>query len=603
MKKFIILFLFPLSIFAQIKREKSDFQYYNYEERNPYIADISLLDSQVNQYRVIFTGENHQYVHNNIDVKLEMIKYLHKTAGVKNLIIELGFVRGYLLDGYINKDSSLFNLLESNTSESYLSFYKALRAFNQTLPDSLKIHVHGIDVERFPDDAPILMANILNKKTGNTPESISFISECIRSYGTYFKKRKSIEDEEEEYSIYGSNSFYNNKTIDSIINEYDSKKTDFKTFLGTDFQLFDMSMQSLKEYRKYLGYANMPHQYVYRENYMFNNLKKLLENNPKEKYYGQFGRCHISQTELNEECNWWAFSSLAKKTKERLPEIKVLSMAIFYNTFEGDTYFGNDSTNEEVEKYKIAFDEEPYRLHKIVSTDSLLTKHYQYIIFSKNAKKSLYNDYELDEDFSYDNDKKFIDYSYGFNSFNFNQLNTDLFGSNLFNNTFNSHNFDITTFSSMRFYSKLSFNFFNSQRVKFNQMTFDLKGSAFSFSLGYSLISKKNLLFGTFLNFGHQQLNLNVNDDSLTPMNRLNGFGSTKVIYRYKNPMLYVGAGAELRIVFLKYLSIFGRAEYNFDFSRKHWHQQLENKFKYQTDNSKTSLSSFIYSFGLGIKI
>ena len=54
---------------------------------------------------------------------------------------------------------------------------------------------------------------------------------------------------------------------------------------------------------------------------IYDNLSNLILNNPNKKYYGQFGRCHTSQTELNFECNWYAFNSTAKRLNEGVAKI------------------------------------------------------------------------------------------------------------------------------------------------------------------------------------------------------------------------------------------------------------------------------------------
>ncbi|MFM6984948.1 MAG: hypothetical protein ACKOXF_12495 [Chitinophagaceae bacterium] len=72
------------------------------------IAQLNQLDSVDKSVRVFLGGENHNYWSENNLIELKMIKHLHKTRGVRNLVIELGYARGYLLDRYINDDSTYY---------------------------------------------------------------------------------------------------------------------------------------------------------------------------------------------------------------------------------------------------------------------------------------------------------------------------------------------------------------------------------------------------------------------------------------------------------------------------------------------------------------
>lgn len=610
MKLILIALLMPLCLFSQGKKKKSqsysieDYDVETIEKLKP-IADISLLDSVLKDYRIFVTGENHTYISDNINMKMEMIKYLKSKAGVKNLIIELGFSRGYLINTYINSDTTFLNLLSNTTNEKYLDFYKLLRTYNQTLPENERISVHGIDVERFPEDAPVLMSHILLKNKTKVPSSVSFFVECINSFSTYFLKRQMSDYSEStsDYSIYQTTTFSNAKVIDTLIVDFEKVKVDLKNYLGNDYDLFEKAMNSLVQYRKYKKYEQMPHQYIYRENFMYDNLKGLLDKDSTSKYYGQFGRCHISQTELNEECNWWAFSSLAKRIKEQ-SNYKILSMGIFYDTYEGDNYFSDQNTNDEVEKYKIKVSGEDYRMNKIINSDTNLLKHYQYLIYAGNSKK----DESFEEEYVYDdypkvyNTKQWFDIGYGFMNYNLNNLNNTIPFPASFKN-FTLFNFGFTNIKNRMYSSSRLYNL-TSQTLENPNFKYQLKGYGFGMSMGYALISKKVIDLSIYGTLGFNHLYLNVFDDSLTRLQNLNGFPNSKVVYRYKNPAFRPGVGADLRLNLLKWLSLYGRYDYYLDVSKQHW--RTNNKVggdKYSKTTPKQSLSGQMITFGIGLNI
>lgn len=342
------LLLITFSCSNTVFSQKNSYTYYDTIPDIP-MVNLDKLDSIINNYTVFFTGENHTYANQNSNIELKMLKYLNEKAGVRNLIIELGFSRGYMLNKYINDDTSYLKNMEGTTSTKYINLYKKLRELNQKLPLEKRITVHGIDVERFADDGPVLL-NRLIPKDKIVPKAIDFQIEVLKSYAKYISLKYNMYNNDEDdkninsYSIgnYYGRGFDNESTIDSMVADYKLNKAIYKEFIGDNFQIFDKVFNSIIEYRKWQNYKSMPHQYIYRERVIYDNLSTLILANPNEKYYGQFGRCHISQTELNAECNWYAFNSTAKRLNEGIAKGKTLSIGIFYKG-RIESYFTNNN--------------------------------------------------------------------------------------------------------------------------------------------------------------------------------------------------------------------------------------------------------------------
>ncbi len=574
------------------------------------LANLEILDDEVSSYQVFFTGENHNYISENSNIKLKMLEYLHKKAGVRNLVLELGYSRGYMLNKYINDDSGYYDLMRYTTSHYYLEMYKALRTFNQSLAPDERITVHGIDVERFADDGPILLAKLLPRDKV-VPASIDFSVEVIRTYGAYSMKRyKGIVtglDEDVEIDIENfylrQQGFYDGKTIDTMVADYQRNKNAFRDYLGDDFALFDKVFSSVIEYRRYMGFSGMPHQYVYRERKIYDNLSVLMKENPDEKYYGQFGRCHISQTELNRECNWWAFSSVAKRLNEGSAQDKVLSIGIFYNEkkmnryFKYENYFDDDNTNKELKKYIDIDCSNSNILSRIDTRDTGLVKHYQYIIYSntcssKNNKSTTNSGSEDFHEWAF-----MLDFAYGKAQYDLENLNVAM-GANakIFDPLLSFYSFG-WSYNDYGVYTNFNFRWLTKQDASSGPVKYNLGGYSTTMNIGYMPHISKRFTFGFYGSFGLNKLRLNVQNDSAA-MPFSPGFSKVSQM-KYVNNGFVIGAGVDLRFALTHWLGIFARGNYLADMSKKYWKQSTGNKNITDSNSPKTSVGYYGLNLGL----
>jgi hypothetical protein len=580
--------------------------------------NLEILDDVLASYQVFFTGENHYYTSQNTNIQLKMLKYLNKKGGVRNLILELGYSRGYMLNKYINDDSSYYDLMKYTTSAYFLEMYKALRALNQGLDSGDRITVHGVDVERFADDGPILLAKLL--PGGKTvPASIGFSVDVIRSYGAYSMKRyKSLanfseEEKKNESNVYypQDQGFYDGKTIDSMISDYLSNKAAFQLYLGEGFPLFDRVFTSIMEYRKYSGYANMPQQYVYRERKLYDNLSALIHQNPAEKYYGQFGRCHISQTQLNSDCDWWDFSSVAKRLNEGSAQDKVLSIGIFYNDkkmnkyFKFERHFDDEATNEELRKYLDVPCSNSNKLFRVDRKDTGLVKHYQYIIYNNSCEskktRSMYDNGNIYvNDFHYS--AVMLDFGKGMAQFDFASLNHAIAPYADFLNPQMSFNSIGWSYNNEGFYVQVNYRWLKTMKAQIPPVAYSLGGYSLTESLGYMPHISRRFAVGIYGSFGVNKLALNIRNDSTTlPISP--GFSKVDQV-KYVNSGFVLGGGLDLRFALTRWLGIYARGNYLFDVSKKYWKQSVGNNNNVTDRNSpKTSVGYYGLNLGLSLLI
>lgn len=600
MKKllFVLLLFIVNPLFSQ---RFSDYEY-DEDDSTFSLKNLNYLDTVVNSYRVFMTGENHSYTNVNNGIELQMLKYLNEKRGVRNLVIELGFARGYLLNKYINDDTSILDLLLLNTDRRYINSYRNLRKLNQGLPEDKRIHVHGIDVERFPDDAPILMSLILGSDTV-VPEKIDFLVEVIHSYAEYCKSgHKYRYRADYSYSGYYSNyynrTFDDNKVVDSIIAGYDNLKAEFDAYLGDQSVLFEETVRSLKEYLIYMRYFNMPQQYIYRERFMYENMKRLLNKDTNASFYGQFGRCHIGLSKVKNECEWWNHSPLANRLNRSEFKDKVMSIGIYYNDRSYYNYNYYDfSVGDDYQsmKYLDSIGDSKMALVKINDKDSFLKTRFNYLIVTKTSIWNSYTNEKFRSDFTA------IDFSYGKSIFNFNQLNAAINpGGNGFDNMITTYGINVSV-SSYNLYNVYDIKYFVPQKIKAGNIKYNLQGFSILEGVGYIPYISKRFSFAPYFLFGYSRLTLSVVNDSLS--SKISPAFSDYNTSKFANNALSLGLGLDLRYNFAGVFGIFAKGHFVADPSYYNWRRIEGFNNKLDKGSPKTSLLNYGLSAGLSILI
>ncbi|MCC6817294.1 MAG: hypothetical protein IT245_00160 [Bacteroidia bacterium] len=581
---FLFTGLFSTSIWAQDKNEDSS--KYN-------IPNLSILDSLVGNYRVFLTGENHTYYYVNNSVKLQMLKYLHEKKGVKDMVIELGFARGFLIDKYINEDSSYINLLNRTTAYQYIEFYNDLRKWNLSLPVEERVHIHGVDVERFPDDAPVLMADILKKDSTPRPESIQFLSDVIISYAEYKQSGISYENYYDYYdSYYFSYGLSDEMTLDSMLVDYKVIREDFKTYLGDKFEVFDKSMKSLEEYRKYKKYARTPQQYVYRERFMYKNMIELLESDSNRNIFGQFGRCHVGLNQVMNGCEWYDHSPMARRVNESKYKGQVLNIAIFYGSQYSSLYDPIIDESINVYSYSDSMGNDVCKLFAL-SEDSLKNKNYEYLIYCRLSKIKT----KVKTKFKSDNVSSF-DLFGGVSRFNFSRLNQaiDPSGKEMFKNDIKCFGLGFSVLSENVF---VGFDFvgFEEMNLNVSNYKYHLFGFSISEKIGFSPQFSKHLSFSPHFIINYSRFNLNVTNDSI-PSFVIPGFASSKT-EKFVNGALALGAGINMKLGIGRSVALSFNGHILADPSYKNWRRVEGGVNPLDSTSPKTSLFNFGFSVGL----
>lgn len=257
---------------------------------------LPLLDTALAGYRFFFVGEVH-WRKLNTQIQWAFLQYLHERAGVRNLIVEGGFAFGYMLNQYL--ETGEIRLLRKalndipSCPEDEEIFFKTLYDFNQSLPDSSRIKVIGIDV----DKSPTLTIQVLNSLLPEDPPPLEIFPLMKRiedlHYNRYYdpievrrflkKLNRAITNKPELYEAYWGENFYIMRLL--VQNTLAGNRF---TFLRTT--LFEKAWQK-------------------REIRMYKNFLTLQPYMAKGGYFGQFGALHTDITKSER----WKFPTLANR--------------------------------------------------------------------------------------------------------------------------------------------------------------------------------------------------------------------------------------------------------------------------------------------------
>ncbi|WP_157785710.1 hypothetical protein [Clostridium tunisiense] len=336
-------------------------------------STLSLIDDS-KKYDVFFTGEYHGELGNE-KISLEMLKYLNKTSGVNYLICELQYSVVFKFNKYLETgDEKLLNeavnvVRKKNSDyagENYYKFWQGIYEYNKTLPEEKKIQAFGIDMDFLPDYTLKVLNSLIPTK-----EPPAEIEENLRKLKSLFSGEVSSEDEVPNIMLALQEDLNNNDKF-------------YKVFFGENFNEFKNNISSMVNTAEYAKTQD-----VNRDELIYDNFMRIYKENPKGKYYGQFGRLHIYRQDfLDSGKTFFTFA----KIMENKGNLKVLSIPIIYSDSADLMSEADNLANGNFSIFKLNSKGSPYRK----SQDTIVTKNiiggmngnttdnYQYVIYTRD---------------------------------------------------------------------------------------------------------------------------------------------------------------------------------------------------------------------------
>ena len=564
---------------------------------------LTKLDSQLSNFKVFVTGENHSYTESNARLWLKMIKYLNQNAGVRNIMFEYGYSYGFLVNEYLRTgDTTLYNSIDQFAYNAYSNALKDLKVYNDSLPADQKLYFTAIDIER--GVYPIVKTlDYLIPNEATPHDSIYLHIQSIKSLAAYNDFKLDALANPSGYNT-GFN-FKSASTLNLVKENFKNNEKLYQELLGDNYSEFrKVIIDNYNDRKQWLEYENdgAVQEYIYRENYMHARFLQEQETHPGN-WFGQFGRCHTTQSKQeSNSCEWFQFSSLAdriKNTSSGAFKDKVMTIGILYN-LDRRTGPDKDSIEKYFDKYFTDVPKNSIALLNL-SNDSTLKK-----IYGKDFNYFFLNTYSRKGDFdgifdSGDSDKdgqnlKFI-IAYNAQDVELAELNASLSqSSGEFNNTLQA--IEIMFLGGAKgLLSGSSYGFYLPQEVILsNGLQYNLRGFYIK-DLFYYNVTKKVPWVDLMPGFtaGYSRLKLTAYE-SANGQGTNDGFLGEIKNTVYTNPAFVMDAGviADFNI---KRLSLGYMLAYNFDFSKPEWKSQgvLSN------NSPSTKFNGLITSFRIGV--
>lgn len=563
------------------------------------IMNLSVLDPFLKEYNVFLNGENHTWYDDNGVIKLEMLKYLNKKAGVTRYFMEFGPTTGWIINEYVlDKDTGLSVIMNMLPNGSYKKLFNGIRDYNRTLPDSLKIGVLGVDAQKLASML-ILYVDYLRrgKDMLKAQDSIQLSLEALHyDVGAISHFEPDFENQKTYYNRQRYR--YDNKKMETIINfqnNYNRFTPAYNEFFGADSVQLKAVMQTLEDYRDYEEFSDnsKPYLDIFREREMIRRMKDDRKLFPNAKYFGQFGKCHISKVYAEELCQRYNFTCFADRL-DGDTLFKVLRLGITYK-IDGDAEYMSDTMQTQFNEFE-AEGLDSIKIVKYESNDSLRSEP-DFVIFNPQSENSVIAKEESEE-------KKKITWvdswmlHYNFN-FEYGQTyldQKDAFGFDLSPTEKIDFSSDITTFGFSYKYIADQVFYFNwdyrgraMEKLNVNdslELSFNSIQSGFTFGYEFFPTSLVNLSPYAGMGFGTSSLTFDyANEGSFL-------IGSNDFVVT--NDMVLLDAGIDFDIT-LGFFNFGGRGGYQFDFSKKEWGNT--------GFDHKTSYSGFYWTTFVGLTL
>jgi len=575
------------SIFAQESASQLLVESHDFKE-------FEVFGDTLDSYRVYFTGENHNYLTFNSKLEWKLLRYLNQEQNVNHFLFEQSPAVGFLIEEAVNnEDKESMSYLKTSFYKQFYHMFKEMRKYNDSLDPQNKIHIHGIDVERFP----YFSIKALNFIVDSLDNSVvgGEVFEQIIALGTSSYKNGTVDDFYiEDNTTFGFGEVNPWSSMNSIIDISMKYEDSLKVELAADSTIYYSIIKSLKVGQEWYqtekkGDVRSP---IIREDFMKDEFEIAYRSDDTGKFYGQFGRCHLHKDANAKKCYDHYMNSIANRIQEidQTLSNKVLVIPVYYST--GLLKFDKEiiESLELEEKY---LQEETAHIIDLAykNGDHVIDGFYNSLpfIIVSNVKDEPFEElqFEWDEEIFEIHGSAYYGYKY-FNGIK--RLNSALagVGANNFTNKFVAYNFalDFYQLGSMGYRTQFTYipEINNGDR-------FDLKGWRFGMGQYYTLGNKWfTSAFG--LDFTYGQMALTELTDNTVP-NLIQSNSQNLIIY--KNDVFSLDPNLELRLTF-PIISFNFRAGYELDISGKRW--RLDGKMN---DFTKTSFSAPYIQAGISL--
>jgi hypothetical protein len=296
-----------------------------------------------------------------------------------------------------------------------MNLFENLHRWNQSLDSAERIQIYGIDVERFYDLSVERLAENLRLGLQQKPCPDSLLAtvmatvvyanrkfdDRLKDFNAALKKADGIngveEFEEEESKVARGYDFWRYDYTEMRL-KIESQIPIFKEWLGPVLsESFLLALQGIKECDQWENEEQSASRFHWRESVMYSRFKEALETHKGGRFFGQFGRCHISESRSDIDCGWYGYESVLNQLINSYfgsPD-SVISMGYFYKDRVNNVSAEEVGNQAQLEREITALNR-PYMeglaLYDLAAADAdlrELRKKYRYVLVNNATNSSL----------------------------------------------------------------------------------------------------------------------------------------------------------------------------------------------------------------------
>jgi len=265
-----------------------------YLDDNDEFEDLKILDEDLQDNEIFFTGEMHG-IEMNTTLRMTFLKYFKEKVDFKYYLCELSPAGAYYLNNYLETGEQeileqFFEPLRGTMSWNHDSFNHWIEVYeyNKTLPNDKKIIVVGVDVEHQVDTAFNALVDLLPDATA--PNEIKAVLSGLTETSTHLINASY--ETSSDFKIARDEAYRFSQTLKEAIGEHEML---FKEYFGENFNLFELINDNVLNSKVvYENIQNSSFNNV-RDKYIFENFLVVDKELPDGKYYGQWGMHHTIQ--------------------------------------------------------------------------------------------------------------------------------------------------------------------------------------------------------------------------------------------------------------------------------------------------------------------
>ena|SRR6218665_1450261 len=289
-----------------------------YLERQKLEIGDSLIDITGKGYQLYLSGERHDHKNNKYS-ELELLKYYYYHKDVRYFIFEFSDRAAKTITEYLQSGKpELLDEMPAYTEklqDEDRQFYISIKAFWDSLPEKEKFKIVGVDVSIYSNE-------ILEDLSALIPKEYSSQNGILNIVYVERREKKAI------------------KKLEKIKRAIEKDTLKYQLLLKNNYPVFMHVLKGgligLKEYGQTdeTGMEN-------REQFMYENIKQIVIDDPNAKMFGQFGRAHVT---LSYQGHWlhlknWKSMAARLNTNAGSPlKDKVCSVVYYYTSeFEDES--------------------------------------------------------------------------------------------------------------------------------------------------------------------------------------------------------------------------------------------------------------------------